>query len=297
VDLVCDAVVDRVRVRRGRAEGVEVAVRGERRMASASLVVLAAGAVASPLVLMRSGLGPASELSRHGIAPVADLPRVGANLHDHLLAAGNVYRATRPVPPSRLQHSESLMYVRRGPGPAPDLVLACVVLPVVSEAFAAPPVGAAFTIMCGFTHPRSRGRVGLGGPGALDPPVIDPAYLAEPEDREAFRASLALAREVAGRRALDPWRSEELLPGPAVRTAAGLDDFLARAAVTHHHPVGTCGMGREPAAAVVDGALRVHGVERLRIADASVIPAITTGPVNATVVAVAERAAELIAAA
>jgi choline dehydrogenase-like flavoprotein len=294
LDLVCGALVERVLVRRGRAEGVEAVVGGERRAVRAPLVVLAAGTVASPLVLMRSGLGPAAELARHGIAPAANLPAVGANLHDHLLAAGNVYRATRPVPPSRLQHSESLMYVRRGSAPAPDLVLACVVLPVVSEAFAAPPVGEAFTLMCGFTHPRSRGRVALGGAGPLDPPVIDPAYLAEPEDRAAFRASLDLAREVARQGALDEWRAEELLPGSGVRATADLEGFLARAAVTHHHPVGTCAMGRDPATAVVDGDLEVHGVAGLRVVDASVIPVITTGPVNAAVVAVAERAAELI---
>jgi choline dehydrogenase-like flavoprotein len=189
------------------------------------------------------------------------------------------------------------MYVRRGPGPAPDLVLACNVRPAAAPGLAAPPVGEAFTIMCGFTHPLSRGRLRLGGPGPLDQPVIDPAYLSEPADRDSFRRSLELAREVAAAPSLDAWRGEEVLPGRDVTSAAALDAFLARAAVSHHHPVGTCAMGRDPAGSVVDGALRVHGVEGLRIVDASVIPAITTGPVNASVVALAERGAELLAAA
>jgi choline dehydrogenase-like flavoprotein len=287
LDVLCEAVVDRVVVRGGRAEGVEALVGGRPRTIDAPLVLLAAGTVASPLVLMRSGIGPAAELARHGIACHVDLAAVGGNLHDHLLAAGNLYRARREVPPSRLQHSESLLYVERGAGPAPELVVACVVLPVVSEAFAAPPVGSAYTLMCGFTHPRSRGRLGLGGAGPLDPPVIDPAYLRAPEDRDAFRAGLELARELGGARALDAWRAEELLPGPAVRTPGDLDAFLARAATTHHHPVGTCAMG-----AVVDARLAVLGVEGLHVVDASVIPSITTGPVNAAVVALAERAAE-----
>jgi len=295
--LACDAVVDRVVLRGNRTRGVEAIVAGRRRLVSAPLVIIAAGTVASPLVLMRSGLGPAADLGRHGVACAVDLPAVGGNLHDHLLAAGNVYRARRPLPPSRLQHSESLMYVTRASGLATDLVLACVVLPVVTEAFQAPPAGTAYTVMCGFTHPRSRGRIGLGGPGPLAPPIIDPAYLTAAEDRHAFRTSLDLAREVAGARALDDWRGRELLPGPGVRAADDLDAFLARAAMTHHHPVGTCAMGLESARSVVDGELRVHGVEGLRVVDASVIPTITTGPVNAAVVAIAERAADLIAGA
>jgi choline dehydrogenase-like flavoprotein len=295
LELLQDVLVTRLVLSGGRVEGVEAAVGGEARVLRAPAVVLAAGTVASPLLLMRSGLGPAEELARHGIRCTVDLPAVGANLHDHLLAAGNVYRARRPVPPSRLQHSESLMYVRRGPGPAPDLVLACNVRPVATPGFAAPPVGEAFTIMCGFTHPRSRGTLRLGGPGPLDPPVIDPRYLAEPEDRDAFRRSLELAREVAAARALDDWRGEEVLPGPAVSAPGDLDAFLARAAVSHHHPVGTCAMGRDPAGSVVDGGLRVHGVEGLSVIDASVIPSITTGPVNASVLALAERGAELLA--
>src|SRR5690606_32407050 len=101
----------------------------------------------------------------------------GGNLHDHLFGAGNVYRARRPVAPSRLQHSESLTYVRRGEGPAPNLVVACVVLPLAAEGFAVPPPGEGYTLLCGFTRPRSRGTVRLGGADPLAAPVIDPAYL------------------------------------------------------------------------------------------------------------------------
>ena len=296
LDLRTGVTIARLDVREGRVRGVEAAVGGRREVFRAPLVVLACGTIDSPLLLMRSGLGPADELGRHGIAPVADLPAVGANLHDHLLAAGNVYRARRPVEPSRLQHSESLMYVNRAGGPAPDLVVACVMRPVVSECFTPPPVGTAFTLMFGFCHPRSRGRVRLGGPAADDPPVIDPAYLTEPEDRARHRAALLLARELGHAAALDHWRAEEVLPGPDVTDERELDAFVARAATTHHHPVGTCAMGSDPATSVVDGELRVRGVEGLRVVDASVIPRITTGPVNAAVTAIAERAAEMISA-
>lgn len=294
--LISGAHVERVRVSDDLVTGVDAVVGSSPRRLSAPLVVLCSGTVASPLLLMRSGIGPADELRRHGIAPCRDLQAVGANLHDHLLAAGNVYKARQPVPPSTSQHSESLMYLRRGAGPAPDLVLACVTLPVVTEAFTRPDVGSAFTIMCGLTHPTSRGRLRLSGPGTLDPPVIDPAYLSTGHDRLQFRQSIRLAREVGHARALDDWRSEELLPGPGIQSDRDLDDFLALAATTHHHPVGTCAMGCDPENSVVDGTLRVHGIRGLRVVDASVIPSIPTGPVNAAVVAIAERAADMIAA-
>jgi choline dehydrogenase-like flavoprotein len=287
-------LVDRVVVRDGRATGVEVWEDGARRTLAADRVVLAAGAVASPLLLMRSGIGPPGELRRHGIPCRVESPATGANLHDHLLGAGNVYRARRAVPPSRLQHSESLLYVNDAGGPAPDIVTTCVLLPAVSECFDAPEPGTCFTIMFGVCHPVSRGSLTLGGPDQGDPPVIDPRYLSEPADRERFRAALRLARAVGGGAALDEWRDGELLPGPGVQGDRDVDAFVARAAVTHHHPVGTCAMGRDPGTSVVGGDLRVHGVDGLSVADASVIPSITTGPVHAAVLAIAERAARLV---
>ena len=148
--------------------------------------------------------------------------------------------------------------------------------------------------MFGVCHPASRGRIALGGPGPADPPVIDPAYLTEPGDRERFRAALRLAREVGGGAALDEWRDEELLPGPAVQDDRDVDAFVARAAVTHHHPVGTCAMGRDPRTSVVDGDLRVHGVAGLSRRGRLGHAVITTGPVHAAVLAIAERAARLV---
>lgn len=294
LEVVTDALVDRVVVSQGRATGLEAVIGGELRVLHAGTVVLAAGAVSSPLILMRSGIGAPDDLAPHGLACAVELPAVGRNLHDHLLAAGNVYRARRPVPPSRLQHSESLLYVNDAGGPAPDIVTTCVLLPAVSDSFTRPEAGTCFTLMFGVCHPRSRGRIALGGPGPLDPPLIDPGYLSAEEDRERFRAALRLARRVAGGAALDEWREEELLPGPEVRADRDVDAFVARAAVTHHHPVGTCAMGRDPLVSVVGGDLRVHGVSGLVVADASVIPVITTGPIHAAILAIAERAAELI---
>jgi pyridoxine 4-oxidase len=250
------------------------------------------------LLLMRSGIGPAQRLARAGVTCVSDQPGVGDNLHDHLLTAGNVYRAKRPVPPSRLQHSESLTYLNsadptRADG-APDIVLACVAAPTVTECFERPAIGSAYTILSGVTHPTSRGRITLSGPAVDDPPIIDPAYLSTDHDRRLVREALDLARLVGHQPALDDWRIEEIYPGVDCRSDADLDAFLQRAVMTHHHPVGTCRMG-SAADSVVDADLKVRGFEGLYIVDASVIPAITSGPIHAAVLAIAETFAADIA--
>jgi choline dehydrogenase-like flavoprotein len=267
---------------------------GARTLMAERGVILAAGTIGSPLLLLRSGIGPADELRAHGIPVHHDLPGVGRNLHDHLLSGGNVYRSRRAVPASKYQHSESLMYIARdGAAGAPELVLACVTAPVTTEAFAPLPVGEAYTIMFGFTHPHSRGCVRLASadPGAA--PLIDPNYLAEEYDRAAYLDALERARAVGVASALSGWRREEYLPGPEVRSAADKRAFLERAAFTHHHPVGTCRMGRD-AESVVGPDLKVRGLDGLHICDASIMPVITTGPVNAAIVAIAERFSGLL---
>lgn len=180
-----------------------------------------------------------------------------------------------------------------GPGSAgsPEVVVGCVTVPSVSESLTARVEtlagGDAYTLLFGVTHPTSRGSLRITGPGPDADPVIDPAYLSTGRDRTAFRRALELARLVGGSKALASWRSEEILPGPAVDGPAALDEFIAEAAITHHHPVGTCRMGTDEIA-VVDAELRVRGVDGLHVVDASVFPSITTGPVHAAVLAVAE---------
>ena len=278
-----------------RCRGVDLIEEGRRqRLEADGGVILCCGAIGSPMILLRSGIGPAADLQGLGIDVRADLPGVGANLHDHLLSGGNLYRAKRPVPASRYQHSESLLYIDGdGGGPAPEIALACVVVPVVTECFEAPPPGEAYTIMFGFTHPRSRGTLKLrsADPGAA--PLIDPNYLAEAGDRETYLKALDWARAVGAADSLDDWRQAELLPGPEVRSREERLRFLAQAAFTHHHPVGTCRMGGDDLA-VVDPALAVRGVEGLHVIDASVMPSITTGPINAAIIAIAERASDLL---
>ncbi|MDE0390854.1 MAG: GMC family oxidoreductase N-terminal domain-containing protein [Rhodospirillales bacterium] len=288
----------------GRATGVFAREGGTvHRLDARRGVVLAAGVIGTPAILMRSGLGPGATLAALGIAVRRDLPGVGQNLQDHLLAAGNVYRACKALPPTTTQHSEALTYIHaRGqrPGDAPDLVVACVTLPVVSEALAdsirVPSAGEGYTLMFGITHPRSRGRLTIASSDPRAKPIIDPAYLSEPEDRLLFLEALDWARRLGAADAYAPWRGGELLPRPA--DLASRDTrlaFIERAAFTHHHPIGTCRMGTDPAA-VVRPDLSVAGVPGLHIVDGSILPSLPTGPINAAIVAVAERAADLLSA-
>lgn len=292
------AHVQRLRLRDHAVVGVEARIGGAPCELSSAHVVLCAGAIESPLLLMRSGVGPVETLRRAGIEPCIDLAGVGRNLHDHLLTAGNVYRARRPVAPSKLQHSESLMYLcstdLSRSDAVPDVVLGCVAALSVTECFQGPAPGSAYTLLSGVTHPTSRGRLEPTGPDATDPPLIDPAYLSTEHDRLTARRALELARWIGAQPALAEWRDSELLPGAACRSDAELDAFLQRAVMTHHHPVGTCRMGRGPDC-VVDANLAVRGLDNLHVVDAAVIPRITSGPVHAAVLAIAETFAADIA--
>jgi pyridoxine 4-oxidase len=296
--VISGAMVHRLTLSVARATGVTAEIDGEATTVEAGLTIICAGAIATPLLLMRSGIGPARSLERAGVACISDHSGVGENLHDHLLTAGNVYRAKRPVPLSRLQHSESLTYVHCGDltrtDGAPDAVLACVTAPSVTECFERPAMGTAYTILSGVTHPTSRGRITLTGPDVTDLAEIDPAYLSTDHDRGLVRRALDLARMVGHLPALDEWRAEEIFPGVDCRGDPDLDVFLERAVMTHHHPVGTCRMGHA-AGSVVDANLKLHGFERLFVVDASVIPAITSGPIHAAVIAIAETFAADIA--
>jgi len=299
LSIIDQALVEHLLLDGSRITGVAATVKGAAVELSSGVTILCAGAIGTPLLLMRSGIGPADALARAGIACRADISGVGTNLHDHLLTAGNVYRAARPVPPSRLQHSESMTYLNSADpsdGAAqPDVVVGCAVAPIVTECFDPPPYGSAYTLLSGVTHPTSRGSITPTGPSLQDEPCIDPRYLSTEHDRRLARAALELARTIGGQPALAEWRAEELYPGAQCRDDAALDAFLQRAVWTHHHPVGTCRMGLD-GDAVVDAELKLRGFEGLYAVDASVMPTITTGPVHAAVLAIAETFAADIAA-
>lgn len=289
-------LVDRLAFSGERCAGLHLVVDGKSEYVEAREgIILCTGVINSPAILMRSGIGRADELAGLGISPRIDLPAVGQNLQDHLLSGGNVYLSKREVPFTETQHSESLLYTSRDQNDdaAPEMVTACVVVPVVTDAFDPPPFGEAYTLMFGFTHPRSRGSLRLRSDDPMIAPEIDPNYLAEEYDRGIYLDSMDRTRAIGDSDAFSDWRKEEYLPRKKLETRAEKLEFLEKAAFTHHHPVGTCRMGSDDEA-VVDPALTVRGAEGLHVVDGSVIPEATTGPNNAVIIAMAERKSDLL---
>jgi choline dehydrogenase len=254
-------------------------------------VLLCAGAIDSPRLLMLSGIGPADQLRALGIPIAVDLPDVGRHLEDHLLLAGVAYTARRQVPRSHYNHADALLYVPRSdPDESPELLVMCLSLPFVLPGVGplAPP---AYVLVPCLMQPRSRGSVMLASSDPFAPAVIDPNYLSDPADLDVLAEGVTLAREIGAAHAFADWRAQEIYPGPAWVTVGGQRDFIIRAANSFHHPVGTCRIG-----AVVDSALRVKGMTGLRVIDASVLPGIPQAMVNAATTAVAERASDLVLA-
>ena len=296
LDVVTGALVHRVRLDGGRCTGVDYSV-GTRVyfVRCTGEVVLAAGAVGSAQLLLMSGIGPQPHLRSVGIDVAADLPGVGGNLFDHPMS-GLVYRSARPVPEGQNNHGEALGLIRSDPGAdIPDLQVMFVDVPLRAATLPGPAIGEGYTLAVSSMLPGSRGSVRLGAADPGTPPLIDPDYYADPRDLETFTAGLRAAREVGRAAALDAWRGEEVLPGPDVNDESSLRAYLRRNLQTYSHPGGTCRIGTG-ADAVVDTELRVHGISGLRVADASVMPSPPSANTNATVYAIAERAADLIQA-
>ncbi|HTW38380.1 MAG TPA: GMC family oxidoreductase N-terminal domain-containing protein [Steroidobacteraceae bacterium] len=300
-----------------RARGVEarteqgtVLVRAHRE------IVLAAGTIQSPQLLLLSGIGDGEHLAAHGIPVHHHLPGVGRNLHDHL--ASPVHMSTEhPAPygisPRALPHNLSILaqylLLRRGPlannifesaafvKTLPDLAKPDVQLVFQPARRPGPsfpfPFGHGFALSPVGLYPQSRGRLTLASADPLVPPRIDPNLLSAPEDLEPLLRGMRLARRIFAAPAFAPYGAQEIAPGREAQSDAQLAAYVRAEAYTVHHPVSTCRMGTD-ALAVVDPQLRVAGIEGLRVADASVFPSIIGGNTNAAVVMVAEKASDMM---
>jgi choline dehydrogenase len=287
-------LVTRLLVRHGRCTGVSCLLDGEPVEAHAfGEVIVCAGAVGSPQLLLLSGIGPAAQLRALGLDVVADLPGVGENLQDHPIVLA-CYAPSSPLQRSRYNHGE-VYAAARSPwaGAWPDLHLFPILLPV-APAGRRPPDGG-FALVAAVVAPDSRGWVRLAVPDPRSALVINPGFLRDERDTGRLAAGLAMIRQAAASSAFAPARAAEVWPGPDVCTGAALRDWIRGTVASYYHPAGTCRIGAgTDAGAVVDTELRVRGVTGLRVADASVMPVITNAPTNATVLAIAEKAADLI---
>jgi choline dehydrogenase len=284
----------RLLFKQGRCVGVEWSRDGKLERNEGAEVVLCGGTIGSPHLLMLSGVGPADHLRAHGLDVVADLPGVGENLHDHLLSPV-IFSAEREIgPPSPgLPACQTHLFWRSRPGLiAPDIQPIHFMVPMYEPWMEGPENG--FTMLGGMIRPASRGTIRLSGPSPDDPLLIDPNVLACDADLESLVAAVELCRRVGAAGALREWGAVERYPGPTVVSGEDLRDYVRKTAITYHHQVGTCKMGVDELA-VVDAQLRVHGVDGLRVADASVMPIVTTGNTNAPSIMIGERAADFIA--
>jgi 4-pyridoxate dehydrogenase len=318
--VVTSAMARRILMGGTRAVGLCYNVGSEERTARARReVILCAGVVNSPQLLMLSGIGPSEELARHGILVVKDLPGVGANLRDHLWAAVTFRRNDLGTFAKGLRWDKvalavvQAMVMRSGfftmlpsgwtgfmkTSPAlelPDIqVLFLATLAAKPRWPFSPPFADGFQFRVVMLRPNSTGLLRLRSADPTESIAIHQNFLTDDQDWSSLRDGLRLMRKIAAQSSLAPFIAKEIGPGPDVTTDAQLDAFIRKTAVSANHPIGTCKMGisADPMA-VVDAELRVRGVEGLRVVDASVMPDLVGGNINAAVIAIAEKAADTI---
>ncbi|QKW09139.1 GMC family oxidoreductase N-terminal domain-containing protein [Streptomyces sp. NA04227] len=286
-----DGRLTRVRVR--EADGGKAVLRAEREL------LVCAGAVDTPRLLLLSGIGPADQLRELGIEVRADLPGVGENLLDHPESV-IVWETDGPIPPNSAMDSDAGLFLRRdGSGPRPDLMFHFYQVPftVNTERLGYPAVEHGVCMTPNVPRARSVGRMWLRSADPTTQPALDFRYFTDPEghDERTIVDGLKIAREVAATAPLSDWLVREVAPGPDVRSDEDLSEYGRRAAHTVYHPAGTCKMGADDdPMAVLDPQLRLRGQEGIRIVDASVFPSMPTINPMVTVLLVAERAADLI---
>ncbi len=317
--ILTDALVTGIEVDGGRATGVRYLHRGVEELAGAAAeVIVSAGAIASPQLLMLSGIGPADHLRENDIPVVADSPGVGGNLSDHPVVTAmwsapknrSLWEKAGPVNLARWQMThtgpmttniaEAGGFTRTDPAlPAPDIQWHVLPVPFLDGGLA-DPARRALSVLITLVSVGSRGKIRLRSADPRHKPLIDPSYLSDIADLEPLVAAVGIARDFAAARPLSRQLTSELAPGPGVRADTDIRQWIRGNLSTLYHPVGTCAMGGDSRLAaskltsVVDPELRVRGVGGLRVVDASVMPTVPRGNTNAATIAIAERAADLI---
>ncbi|MEG4396697.1 GMC family oxidoreductase N-terminal domain-containing protein [Microcoleus sp. BROC3] len=258
-------------------------------------VILSAGAFDSPKLLLLSGIGDAKHLKALGIPVVADLPGVGQNLQDHPVVSVT-HEATQDLhtaSTSSIGEAGLFLHTEGNLDAAPDLQFLFGPTVLVPPGYAHSGLG--FTSFVCLTHPQNLGSVSLRSPDPKEAPMIQMNFLQSEADVQKLVVGIKLLRNLFGASALDEFRGKEIAPGADKQSDAALVAYVRETCSTVWHPVGTCKMGTDPMA-VVDPELRVHGIEGLRVADASIMPRITTGNTNAPTIMIGEKAADLIKA-
>lgn len=314
--IVSGALASRVLIEKGRAVGIEYIQGGRKEILRAGReVILSGGAVNSPQLLQLSGIGEATHLRSLGIQVEADLPGVGENLQDHLaLGLKNLTKEPISLLPmvNPVRSAVALgRYMISGSGPAAYHGIEALAFVKTRPEAIAPELQYHFIMIMyddhgrkiipkhGFmpyfniSRPRSRGTIKITSTDPTQHPLIDPRYLEDPDDLRIMRDGIKISRDIVAQKAFDPYRGAEYAPGKDVRTDDEIDGYIRERAESIYHPVGTCKMGSDPMA-VVDDQLKVHGVEGLRVVDASIMPTLVTGNTNAPTIMIAEKASDMV---
>ena len=312
LDVLTGAFTEKVLIEAGQASGVVVSHKGKTRRFFAGEIILCGGAINSPQLLMLSGVGPAEHLRTTGVQVQHDLQGVGQNLQDHLdictlisssspdtydklnqLLAGLKYLFGKKGPvTSNLAEAGGFVASSLAKDNRPDIQFHFV--PAMLDDHGRNILsGRGMTIHACALRPHSRGEIRLDSDDPRKPPIIQPNYLRDPRDLELMLEGMQMTREVFMQEAFDSVRNGFIFPEEQVKSEAEKIDFIRRKAETIYHPVGTCKMGNDPMA-VVDSDLRVHGVDGLRVVDASIMPELVSGNTNAPAIMIAEKCAESI---
>ncbi|ARM04475.1 choline dehydrogenase [Burkholderia pseudomallei] len=287
---VVGALVTGIEFSGDRAVGVRYMKDGEPHIAYADQdIILSAGSLCTPQLLMLSGIGPAKHLQDMGVRVRVDLPGVGQNLQDHVNVP-MVWESPRPVPLSGAQGLEASIFWKSRPEMiVPDMQPILITFPYPGAN--APEHG--FTIVPTLVHPHSRGVVKLRSSDPTAPLSMDPCFLKDPQDLELLVTQVEFIRDIVNRPEMNEWRKRECAPGPECQSRDALREFVRRNAVSDHHQVGTAKMGVD-SMAVVDPKLRVYGIRNLRVADGSIMPLIVTGNTNGACIMIGDKAADLV---
>ena len=290
------ATVHRVLFDGKRAIGVEFEFEGRvMKISARKETILSLGAINTPKVLMQSGIGPADHLAEHGIPLVHNLPGVGQNFQDHIMVAGVVWEADEAIVPRNNLGEATFFWTSEPDLPEPDIQAFIVEIPITTpEASAKFNLPAnCWSILPGLARPKSRGQITLTGAGPNDPVRIEANALSHPDDLAALVRGVQVSRDIGNGTALSHFAKREVMPG--AMNATELEDFVRSTASTVWHQSCTAKMGTD-AMSVVDAKLKVYGINGLRIADASVMPRVTTGNTMAPCVIIGERLADMLIA-
>jgi choline dehydrogenase len=297
VTLLVNTHVERLTFSGKRATGVEIKRAGVTSLVAAkSEVIVSAGGINTPKLLMLSGIGDEAQLREHGIKPLVHAPEVGQNFQDHILHGGCIWEPKEHIP-HRNSAANVAGFLKSQPGlAAPDVNLVEIELPYASEVVGKQysPPATSWALCAGLVAPKSRGQIKLRSANSADRPIVDARFMSHPDDVKALAYGIEVCRDIGNSAAMKDYVKREVAPGKKL-TGQEMQDFVRNGATTYFHQSGTCRMGKDKHA-VVDAQLRVNGVENLRIADSSIAPRIPRVATMATCALIGERMAEILAA-